>query len=662
MPLSHPNRHLWLRATSPSASATVLAGLDLAPRLATVSAHRRLRGPFTAAGALMRVIVPRILDTRPELAQAHDVEILSAAPELGSALTSQRETLTSTAPAQSRTRYYPHAHATRIGQGLTSLVKEYLVGESGPRTLVVEQADEADGTDADWLALMLRRVDPARLRLVVCTAGDDLRESLRTALTRYTDHLDAVGDEPEPTASPTAAELLALAALYVDSDCTSDQPRLRQAYAALEPAQRARLHDTRAQRLSERGEVSLRLGAIVYHRIHGTDPDAALDTLDFCLEYCMMKGFYESVLEQGALLCQLADWSTEHDRRWLVTTKMATALSVMARADEAVALYDAACAASTSRSVHMQAAYGRAMLYTRYFEPERRNLMSAKAWINTAIVIADGAPDQRRRAYNLTFNENGLALIAMHLGDPEEALRLVEGGLARLEAELSVAEQGQHASVLRYNHAQLIARMGRLEEAVEEYGAVIEGDPNHSDYYFERAALLRRLGRYDEALRDYDTLIRLALPYPESYYNRGDLRAEVGDLAGALADFDQVLELDPTYLDAYVNRAALRYETGDPTGAAADTAAGLMLEPTQPHLLCLRAVIASDEGRITDARTDLDAALRVDPTMAAAWANLGVLSYEQGAVAEAVRCYDRSLELADDPEVAMNRELALASL
>ncbi|GIG61321.1 hypothetical protein Lfu02_56930 [Longispora fulva] len=650
--MTHPAHHGWLRDPAP---------VDLGPRLATVSAHRRLRGPYTAAGAVVRLLVPGLLAGRPDLVRAHDLEILAAAPELAAVVDSHRETLTSTADPKSRTRYYPHAHTTRIAHGLTDLLRDATAGTPG-LTLVIEHVEHADRTDLDWLGIMLRRIAPERLRIVLSCRGE-LPEPLAAAVAAHAVRLtDAPGPEVEVQLPADPDAVRDLADRYVSGDCVDDDPLTLAAYRALPEVERARLHDARAAELDARDEVSLRLGALIHHRLHGTDPEAGLDALDFALEHLAMRGFYDALLEQGALLCGLADWEHHHDRRWLATTKMATALSVMARADEALALYDAACAASAAPSVQMQAAYGRAMLYTRYFEPGRRDLTLARAWINNAITIASGAPDHRRRAYNLTFNENGLALIAMHLGDPAEALRLVEAGLDRLAAELSPAERGQHPSVLQYNRAQLISRMGRHEQAVADYTDVIAADPNHSDYYFERAALLRRLGRAAEALADYDTLIALALPYPESHYNRGDLRAELGDLAGALADFDRVLDLDPEFVDAYVNRAALRYETGDPRGAAADVDAGLALAPDQPQLLCQRALLASDDGRVDAALADLLAAVATEPALTGAWVNLGILCFERGEPAEAVRYFDRALELEDDPEVRENRELASATL
>jgi len=206
-------RHIWLRAAGPVTAATRLAAIGELPHPMIVSAHRRLRGPYTAAGTVLREIVPRILETDPDLAQAHDVEILSAAPELGTVLTSRRETQTSTASPKTRTRYYPHAHTTRIGHGLTSLLKAHLAGAAEPATLVVEHVDEADSTDLEWLAAMVRRVSPACLRIVVQTERDDLPEPLGTMLSAYAERVVA---EPEPARTTGTPEVLA--ARYVAGD------------------------------------------------------------------------------------------------------------------------------------------------------------------------------------------------------------------------------------------------------------------------------------------------------------------------------------------------------------------------------------------------------------------------------------------------------------
>ena len=387
---------------------------------------------------------------------------------------------------------------------------------------------------------------------------------------------------------------LALAARYVASDCTSRLPGGRESYQALTPARRAQLHDEQADALEATGEFSWKLGAIPYHRERGTAPGTAgRDALHQALEHCVLMGFYEAAIELGARCAALLDWRTSPERCWMVTAKVCTALTALGRADEAADQYELACAHTTLPSVHLQAAYGRAMLYTRFYEPGRRDHHKARAAINTAIAISSLLPQDDQRLFNLTFNENGLALIAMHLGDPQEALDLITDGLRRLDLELGVGVQTLHRSVLRYNRAQLLARMGRTEEAIAEYDQAIAADPHHSEYHLERADLYRRQGRFDLAMADYTAAIAAGPPYPEPYYNRADLNFELGQLENAVADFSRVLDLDPTMVDALANRAGALCQLGRLADAAADVDTGLQLDEDDGYLWCLKGAIES---------------------------------------------------------------------
>jgi hypothetical protein len=121
------------------------------------------------------------------------------------------------------------------------------------------------------------------------------------------------------------------------------------------------------------------------------------------------------------------------------------------------------------------------MLLTRFYTDARRNHSKAKSWVNTAVCISALLPDGQRRAFNLTFNENGLALVEMHLGNLQEALRLVEAGIARLDTQVDPERHTHHPSVLAYNRAQLLAAMGSLDAARAEYGAVMAEEPHHSE-------------------------------------------------------------------------------------------------------------------------------------------------------------------------------------
>jgi hypothetical protein len=241
------------------------ASLSLpAPLRPAIDAHRRLRGPYTAAGSLLRALVPEILDRDPDLVKRYDIELLSAAGELAAAIPDSRQTLTTMAIPAERTRYYARLRTRRIANGLV----EFLLGAlpPAPRSLIVQNADQADVTDLEFLAAALRRIDPALLTLVVCARTRDLPDD--TAQAVLAERAELVTAETGPVAPAGREDPWA----YVTTECTSDDPALIAAYHALAPAERARLHDRRAAELEARGEPSLAVGAIPYHREHGTDP------------------------------------------------------------------------------------------------------------------------------------------------------------------------------------------------------------------------------------------------------------------------------------------------------------------------------------------------------------------------------------------------------
>src|SRR4029453_15681819 len=115
----------------------------------SVTCHRRLRGPYTGGGGLMRARIPGIMARDPDLGRRHAVEILSVAPELEDLIGAVSGTLTDTAPRQERTRWYSKLRTRRIAHGLVDLLRaanrECATTEDGqPATIAFHQVDEAD--------------------------------------------------------------------------------------------------------------------------------------------------------------------------------------------------------------------------------------------------------------------------------------------------------------------------------------------------------------------------------------------------------------------------------------------------------------------------------------------------------------------------------------
>ncbi|MEO9238476.1 MAG: tetratricopeptide repeat protein, partial [Jatrophihabitantaceae bacterium] len=523
------------------------------------------------------------------------------------------------------------------------------------RSLVVHNLDQADPTDVEFVSVLMRRLDPAMLQVIISTGNGELDQPLAAALRRFASRQVAAACElVGADADQPVAEL---AADYVAGECLSEDPVLRSAYHDLDPDERALLHDRRADELAH-GEFSLQLGAIAFHREHGSDPrDAGIDALRFGIDHCSVMGYYHATIDLAERARPLVDWS-RFKLCHLVTARKALALIMIGRPQGVEDLYHEARLNTTEPEMHMTSAYSTAMLYTRHAEPERIDHLKAKAWINQAIAFATTFTDPAERAFHTVFMQNGLALIESHMRNYDEALRLVEEGYARLSAELQPEEHLLHRSVLTHNSGQVRAAAGDLEAALADFTEAITQDPNYAPYHFDRAGVLHRLGRDEAAIADYENAIRLSPPLPEAYYNRGDIRAGLGQLDAALADFDYALELSPEFLAAYVYRAGLLADLGEDEAAARDVEAGLALDPANPHLLSIRGQLAATAGDLSGAAAAYDEAILADPSLQAAWAGRAAVAFDQGDLVSAMNDLEQALELGESAALLFNRATA----
>jgi len=653
-------QHLWITGGRRADRERAVADLQLpAPLLPVVDAHRRLRGPYTAAGAVVRALVRGVLDRDPDLVRRYDIELLSAAPDLASIIPNSRETLTSMAIPAERTRYYALLRTKRIANGLVEFVTGALSGQPAG-SLVVENADQADQTDLEFLAAALRRIDPGRLTLVVCSRTRDLPGGAELEPAGEVVAVIPAGEDTADTGTPGSGSELAWE--FVRSDGTADDPAVISAYEALDPGERARLHDRRAAELHAGDEQLVRLGALPYHLEHGSDPaGAGVRALRAAHDYCVCIGFYEATADFGRRGLALVDPAAQPELWWKFAIAQGLACSILGRTREALALFDQARLVSIDPNVHMAAAYSTAMLYTRHNVPAERDQATAKAWLNAAIATASLIADPGDRAFQGAFYRNGLALVEMNLGSPAEALRLVDECISRLDRELRPDEHRLHRSVLKNNRARVYVAIGRLDDALADYAVVIAEDPNHAEHYLERGNIFRRLGRYDEAAADYATAMRLSPPFPEIYYNRGDLRLSAGDEEGALADFSYALELDPGLVDAYVNRAGMYLANGSVGLARQDAVAGLRYDPGNAHLHAVIGGVLVASADSLAAIAAFDQALAADPGLVAAWAGRAEAQLQAGDSPGAIDSLTRALEVTEDAALLFNRAAAYGS-
>ncbi|WP_329291612.1 tetratricopeptide repeat protein [Streptomyces sp. NBC_01455] len=621
-----------------------------------VRCHQRLRGPYTGVDTVLRAVLPEAYRRWPDLVEDHRVALLYGMPELAHLIGPPPRTLADDAPYEERTRFFGAGWVRCMSQGIVGFLLEYArrIHSDTAFEIAFEEAHAAEATTQELIALLLRRADPRRLRVVVSATRGTLSEELQDALADVTVlPVPRTPEQPVEDRSPGD-----WAAVHVEGDCTDDDPRALDGYQRTDPRTRARLHDRRADSLERTATWGIRMGAIAHHREHGSDPaGAGRAALLAAQRHAVATGFSAAVVDLGLRGRGLTDpRSHEHDY-WEFTREAAAACIPVGRLEQSMELYQSLLRRFTDPKIHMMTSYAIAMLHTRFLKPRDHEL--AVQWQHNAVAIAGILPDPAERLTYSVFHDNGLALVEMHRGNLHHALALVESCITRLDERLDDDQWALHRSQLLYNRARLLVALGRPDEAHADYTRLVDIDPYYTDYLSERARISRDRDDFDAALADYDRAVRLAPPFPELYYNRGTARAQVGDHRGALGDFTLVLEMEPRDLDTRIARAELLLETGDLDAAETDTATGLRLHPGELQLLCLSGTVLLQRDQLDRALAAFDGALAKDPRYPAALINRAVVHFQQSRPEMAVADLTAALEaVGDDPDILLNRGIA----
>ncbi len=143
----------------------------------------------------------------------------------------------------------------------------------------------------------------------------------------------------------------------------------------------------------------------------------------------------------------------------------------------------------------------------------------------------------------------------------------VEAALADLQAGIDAAPDFPAPYLTR---ADLLAALGRYEEALADYDRVIALDDAAARAFAGRAAVQQQLGRLEAALADYDRLVELAPNSPEALFRRASVRMGLEQYQAAQDDLSRAIQLAPNTPALYLSRAHVRGRLGDPNGQAAD--------------------------------------------------------------------------------------------
>jgi tetratricopeptide (TPR) repeat protein len=687
--------HEWLVATcyagaqKQGAAASVPFWLD---------AHRNRRGPFTAAGDLIRAIIDDAAGATPDLVAAHLLTLLSVAPEISRCIDVPADVRRALIVSREGN---PPSWTNRIANGVADFILGYFEGERSGRMAVFTNVDDADPTDQEFISVLLRRAEPGNLRLCICTGSDRLDPPLAAALEQYARRRPrnkssgilevpmvwaawlaacGLGDEMaaglwrdlsvythgrgspprsrslEPFLDECIANLSAhnwdtLARAYVDADGTSHRVLAEHVYRRLPASERKAMHLARAASLVSLGEPSFSLGAIPFHHEQaGDDAEQLLTASRSCLDMAWYDAALDWSVRGRRMLSRAPHGKTYGD----LTRNLLFALLLLGRYDEVAALCQDLLSQSEDPSLLAHATYAMAILNARLYERSRQDYDAAKAWIEKSQKFTESMPASPTRAVNVAFLMNTLALVEMRKGRPAAARqKLVEAVelMARSAPELYRTE----SVILWHNMARLCVATGCNDLAIGHLSTLLSQQPSDSAAWFDRGLIHQRVGRHEAALSDYDMAIRWEPAHVEAHFNRAQMLDALDRNGEAIVAYGRVLVLQSDFVDARLNRAILLRERGDLSLASSDIAHALRYRPNDARALCLQGLIEIAIGHHDAASDAFTRSVEADPYLADPWANRAIIAIRRGDLRAALHDLTKALALREDAAILYNR-------
>ncbi|MCX8174522.1 MAG: tetratricopeptide repeat protein [Thermoplasmata archaeon] len=170
---------------------------------------------------------------------------------------------------------------------------------------------------------------------------------------------------------------------------------------------------------------------------------------------------------------------------------------------------------------------------------------------------------------------------------------------------------------LRIDALEALGKFGSPEEIKNFIAASISKFPGSLQLLVKKGEFEETWGERENAVSSYRKALEISLTEPELWYRCAKLYRELGKLASAAECLDKAIELrpeNPVYLEEKGNLAYA------------------MLE-------------------VDVAVRNLDAALESDEERPQTWVSLGTIMHDIGRYAEALRCFERALEISENPDV-----------
>jgi Tfp pilus assembly protein PilF len=147
------------------------------------------------------------------------------------------------------------------------------------------------------------------------------------------------------------------------------------------------------------------------------------------------------------------------------------------------------------------------------------------------------------------------------------------------------------------NLAGVLAREGKLDDAITHYAAALQIRPDFAEAHNHWGIVLSMQGKPDAALQQFDTALQLNPAQADAHNNAGTVLAQQGKWEDAVVHFAAAVRINPAYFEAYDSWGIVALKQGRVDEAVAHFQAALQIKPdyapARQHLERARSLLAN---------------------------------------------------------------------
>lgn len=260
-----------------------------------------------------------------------------------------------------------------------------------------------------------------------------------------------------------------------------------------------------------------------------------------------------------------------------------------------------------------------------------------------------------RQAINL---DSGNADAYNHLGLSYVEVRTTAGQGNFDEANKCFSSAVELDPCARYleNRGCACYHQKQYKEAIEDFTAALEAEPNNASIHFHLGNTRYQLGEHRDALANYADAIKLEPDNATYLHYKGLAYQGCGMVREAILHYEEALRRDENHHPSRFHLGIMYHHDGQYDRALEALNGGV---PADEALYEARGLVHRDTGDYRSALRDFDAVIELDPTEGRHRYNRGVVYHRMGQEQDAIEDLSKAIELGST-EAAVHSERGLA--